>query len=158
MKVHTLYKLYKVNGLYDYKLKNTDDLLRCHSIDYKQVDGFNHLNDINKKIYKNFIINIFNGLSLESRDTLIPKSIYYVEDIEYLSKEKLEDDYYVITRRIIKSIDRNGKKTIIHDYNDYEHSNLNPIKTDTQKYLRFEYELNGKKEWLHIIDEGNGWY
>ena len=34
-----LEKLYEVNGLKDYKLKTTDDLLKTHGIDFKEVAG-----------------------------------------------------------------------------------------------------------------------
>lgn len=28
--------IYKLNGITDYKLKSTDDLLKCHGIDFKK--------------------------------------------------------------------------------------------------------------------------
>jgi len=79
--------LYKVNGLYDYKLKSTEDLLKVHGVDFQEVNGYKRLDDLDKQLYKKFIVNIFNGLGLESRATLVPKGIYFVEDIDYLAKE-----------------------------------------------------------------------
>lgn len=36
-----LENLYKVNGLEDFRLRNTDDLLKVHGINYKGVAGYN---------------------------------------------------------------------------------------------------------------------
>jgi len=80
-------KMYEINGLKDYKLKTTGDLLKVHGIDFKEVRGYNRLDDLNRVIYEKFIVNLFNGLGLESRATMIPEGIYYVEDIGYLAKE-----------------------------------------------------------------------
>jgi len=78
-----LEKLYEVNGLKDYRLKNPVDLIKTHGIDYITVDGFNQLSDVNKLLFGKFIVNIFNGLGLDSRMDMIPKGIYFVEDFEY---------------------------------------------------------------------------
>lgn len=59
-----LENLYKVNGLTDYKLNTADDLLRVHGIDYKAVNGYSGLDDLNRAIYAKFIINFFNAQGL----------------------------------------------------------------------------------------------
>jgi len=82
MKRFQLEKLYEVNGLKDYKLKTTDDLLKTHGIDFKAVEGYSRLDDVNKLLYEKFIVNLFNGLGLDSRMTMIPKGIYFVEDFD----------------------------------------------------------------------------
>lgn len=151
-------KLYKINGLIDYKLLNTDDLLKCHGIDYKEVKGYNRLDDINRAIYKKFIVNMFNGLGLESRATLYPKGICFVEEIEYLGKENPEDDFYMTINSVVYSIDRNGLKSVLHTWVDKENKHLEVLKTEIKNYLRFEYEHQGRKEWLHVIKEGKEWY
>jgi len=66
-----LEKLYEVNGLKDYKLKTTDDLLKTHGIDFKEVDGYTRLDDLNKLLYEKFIVNFLNGLGLDSRMALM---------------------------------------------------------------------------------------
>lgn len=153
-----LEKLYEKNGLKDYKLNNTDDLLKCHGIDYKGIEGYNRLDDINRAIFKKFIVNIFNGLGLESRATLYPRGIYYAEEIEYIGKENPEDDYYISISSVVYSIDRNGFKSVLHTWEDEEYKHLKALKSETKKYLRFEYEHQGRKEWLHVIKEGRKWY
>jgi hypothetical protein len=151
--------LYKVNGLTDFRLRNTEDLLRVHGIDYKAVDGYSQLDDLNRQIYEGFIINIFNVFGLESRGTLVPKGIYFVEDIQYLVKEKPEDDFYIVAGGIVKAIDRNGLKSVLHTWEDEDYKHLKIDKREAGKnYLRFEYEHKGRSEWLHVVKDGKVWY
>lgn len=157
MNILQIKNLYKVNGITDYKLKSTGDLLRMHDIDFKSVTGYKGLDDINRSLYEKFIVNIFNANGLESRTTLIPTGIYYVEDIEYLSKENPSDDYYVTIGGFVKSIDRNGVETILHSWNDEDYKHLAVTQTKRKKYLRFEYKHKGRKTWQHVIDE-KSWY
>ena len=159
-----LEKLYEVNGLTDYRLHSTEDLLRVHGIDYKEVAGYENLDDLNRAIYEKFIVNIFNAWGLDSRLNLIPKGIYWVEDTEYLVKENPENDFFDVSGQVIFSIDRNGSRQLLHHWEDDEFKHLPKIKETTKNYLRFEYQHgtdgrgNPKEEWLHVIKEGKEWY
>lgn len=150
--------LYKINGITDFKLKSTDDLLRTHGIDYKAVAGYNSLDDSNKQLYEKFISNIYNAFGLRARATLIPKGIYYVEDEEYFITERDEEGQYnVAVGGVVKSIDKNCNKTILHTWEDQDYKHLQKTKGKTKNYLRFEYEIQGSSGWLHVIDE-ESWY
>ena len=149
--------LYKINGLTDYKLRNTEDLLKVHGIDFKAVEGYNRLDDLSRAVYEKFIVNIFNVFGLESRATLIPKGIYFVEDTDYLIKENPEDDYFIVTGGIVKIIDRNGMKSVLRSWTDEDYKDIEPIESDSKTYLRFEYEHDNRKEWLHVTKE-DSWY
>ncbi|MCO5388852.1 MAG: hypothetical protein NHB14_27215 [Desulfosporosinus sp.] len=105
-----LEKLYEVNGLKDYRLRTTDDLLRVHGIDFKSVDGYSRLDDVNKMLYERFIVNYFNGFGLDTRLTMIPKGIYFVEDFDYLVKENPEDDYWNVSGGLVMAIDMERPK------------------------------------------------
>lgn len=153
-----LEKIYEVNGLEDYKLNTTENLLKCHGIDYKNVDGYNRLDDVNRHIYKTFIINIFNALGLDSRATLIPKGIYFVEDIQYLCKLNPADDTYIVKERTILSVDRSGLKSVLYNYTDEEYEGLPVLTAESSNYLRFEYEHHERYAWLHVIKNGEQWY
>lgn len=152
-----LENLYKVNGIDNFKLRNTDDLLKTHDINFKAIDGYNRLDDIHRQVYDKFIVNIFNAFGLESRATLIPKGIYYVEDIQYLVKENPEDDHYLVVGGIIYAIDRNGLKSVLHTWKDEEYTHLEIVESEEKNYLRFEYEHDGRSEWLHVTNE-KSWY
>lgn len=150
--------LYKANGIADYRLRSAEDLLKTHGIDYKEINGYEELDDINKLLYEKFIVNIFNTFGLDTRATLIPKGIYYVEDIKYLVEEKDDEGkYYVAASGVIKTIDKNGKKTILHTWEDEDYKKHVKSESECQTYLRFEYVINGRNEWLHVSGEYS-WY
>ncbi len=149
--------LYKANGLTDYKLKSTDDLLKVHGINFKAVGGYNRLDDVHRLVYEKFILNIFNAFGLESRATLVPSGIYYVEDVDYLAKERPEDDHYMVVGGIIYALDRNGLKSVHRTWKDEDYEHLEVIESESKNYLRFEYEHQGRNEWLHVTNE-KSWY
>lgn len=152
-----LEKLYEVNGLNDYKLKTTDDLLRVHGIDFKAVEGYSRLDDVNKLLYEKFIVNYFNGYGLDARLTMIPKGIYFVEDFDYLVKENPEDDYWNVSGGLVMAIDKNGLKTVHREWKDDDYTHLEAIEGKHKTYLRFEYEEDGRDVWMHVIDPKT-WY
>lgn len=157
-------KLYEVNGLEDYKLRSTEDLLRCHGIDFKAVDGYNRLDDLSRAIYEKFILNIFNAWGLESRAMLVPKGIYFVEETQYLVKENPEDDYYIVAGGLVMTVDRSGLKTVLRKWEDEDYKHLEVKESEASQYLRFEYEHGTyddgtlRREWLHVIKDGKEWY
>ncbi len=147
--------IYKANGLNDYKLTCTDDLLKVHGINFK-VDGYNRLDDLNRRLYEKFIVNIFNAWGLESRATLIPKGIYFVEEISYAVKQE-DSDGFLEVAGTVNIIDKNGIKTVLHSWEDEDYKHLEQAKTYSKTYLRFEYEHQGHDEWLHVLNEKE-WY
>lgn len=164
MKRKQLEKLYEVNGLADYRLRNTEDLLRVHGIDFTEVSGYSSLDDLNKSIFEKFIVNIFNSWGLDSRLILFPKSINLVLDIEYYVKENPDDDYFILAGHTIYAIDRNENKRLLYRWEDEAYKHLKTILTKPIEYLRFEYQLgtdeegNPRDEWLHVISEGREWF
>lgn len=154
-----LENLYKVNGLIDYRLRNTEDLLKVLGIDFADVKGYATLDDLNKVNYERFIVRFFNGWGFEPKMTILPKGIYWVEDIERLIDK---EDYCVIVGGTIKSIDKNGVKTVIHDWNskEDEYKNCKSYNDKPKYYLRFEYTMGeeNNKEWLHVTEQGTEWY
>lgn len=157
-----LENIYRANGLTDYRLQNTDDLLKVHGINFKAVDGYKGLDDLNKALYEKFIVNIFNAWGLESRATLIPKGIYFVEETTHAIKQSDEEgEYFLAVAGLVDSIDRNGFKKTIHVWKDdnfkaWEDKDLQ-IKSESETYLRFEYQHDGRDEWLHVMNEKE-WY
>lgn len=150
--------LYKANGIEDFKLRNTEDLLKLYSINFKEVDGFSELNDANKKIFEKFIVNVFNAIGIESRATLVPIAIYWVEETEYLTKRNPQDDSYIIKGGVVYAISRNGVKKLINKWKDPDFKDYKVMVTETKTYLRFEYKHGNKKQWLHVTENGTEWY
>ena len=159
-----LENIYRSNGLDNFQLRNTDDLMKVHGIDYKAVKGYKDLDDLNKSIYETFIINIFNAYGLSARMELMPQAIYYVEEIEFLAKDSPEDNFYNVAGLIVNSIDKHGKKTKIREWHDDHFDGLEKITRSNGNYLRFEYQHGTNdegipiREWLHVIKNGKEWY
>ncbi len=140
------------------KINTTDEILELYGVDFKDVKGYEGLTDANKEIYKTFIVNLYNAWGSESRETLVPMGIYWVEHNEHLTKEDPEDEGYLIIGSTIYSIDKEGNK-VLHRKWISEGSEDSPIlETDKSEYLRFEYKHRGRKEWLHVIKDGKEWY
>lgn len=158
MDIAQIENLYKLNGLNDFELKNTDDLLRVHGLDYKKIDGYNRLDDLNRTFYKKFIIKFFNAQFLEVRSQIVLRSINFVEDILYLGKENITNDEFVPLGGTVNAICRNGLKVVIRTWKDDEYKNLHVLEDEVDNYLRFEYRVNGENEWLHVIKNGEEWY
>jgi len=151
-------KIYKANGLKDNLLRSTDDLLKIYGIDYREVDGYSRLDDLNKQLYLKFIVNFYNAQGLNSRATIVPKGIYFVEDMDYMVKENPDDDYFTSAGGLILAIDKNGLKTVHWSWKNENYKHLKLIEGKVKTYLRFEYEHYGREGcWLHITDEKT-WY
>jgi hypothetical protein len=150
-------ELYKQNGLEDFKLGSVEDLEEVHKIKIEKIEGFATLDDANKMLFKEFLINFLNALGLESRAELTPKFVYYVEEITYLTKEDKSDDYYIIKGTIVNAITKNGDKFKIHEWKDSDYKDFPVLKTETTNYLRFSYKHYEREEWLHVKDP-HSWY
>ncbi len=57
----------------------------------------------------------------------------------------------------MKAIDKNGLKTVLRSWKDDDYTHLEMIEGKAEIYLRFEYEHNERKEWLHVTDPKT-WY
>jgi hypothetical protein len=108
--------IYKANGLKDFRLQNTTDILKCHDIDVQAIKGYSELDELNRRAYKKFIVKFLNSQGLDSRIELVPMGIYYVEDVECFAKDPADPQYKVPVAKIIKSIDKNGLFKIIHSF------------------------------------------
>lgn len=156
MNRHQLENIYLENGLKDFKIRTTEDLQKVHGIDFKGIDGYNRLDDLNRAIYEKFIINFINGQGLEYRD-IVPKGIYFVEEFIYMIKEKPENDYFTVVGEKILVIDRNGVKTVHKDSVHEFYAGFEIIESEPQQYLRFEYEYHDDPRWTHVLNNGVSW-
>lgn len=89
--------LYKENGIYDFKLRNTEDLFKIHGIDVKKVEGFSELDNTHKETCEEFIVKMFNSRGVKSRGALIPKEVYVIDDIQYQLQESTKHGYCVVS-------------------------------------------------------------
>lgn len=147
---------YKVNGLTENKLNALEDILNVYGLDVLEVEGYDTLTDENKNLYKKFILNFFNGWGLEARSTIKPISFNEVEELEHIGQENSDDGYVTTLLHEIYVIKNDGSKELFKVWENKE-DKLEIKDTIKNRYLRFEYEIYGRKEWLHILNE-NEWY
>lgn len=150
--------IYQNNGILNYQLRNTDDLIKCHGIVCENVKGYEYLTEENKQIFKKFLLNFLNILGLQKRFSIKPLAINFVEDTIYDAVDPDDSEYYVTVKQIVKAIHNNGEKKIIHKHFYKEYKDLEISHIDTFKYFRFEYKEGTRKEWLHITHKGTQWY
>lgn len=147
---------YKINGLTENKLNVLEDILNVYGLDVLEVEGYDTLTDENKNLYKKFILNFFNGWGLEARSTIKPISFNEVEELEHIGQENSDDGYVTTLLHEIYVIRNDGSKELFKVWENKE-DKLEIKDTIKNRYLRFEYEIYGRKEWLHILNE-NEWY
>jgi len=156
--------IYETNGLTDYRLITLDDLKKCHGIDVTGTFGYSGLTEENKDTFQRFILKYFNGHGLDSRMIIVPVSINFVEDIDYIApdpraKEDEEyKDYVVSVIRKINVIKDNGEIEPLHKYQDKEYRKIKPTTRRKTTYLRFEFKEDKTKVWLHVTHNGTQWY
>jgi phage anti-repressor protein len=164
MNRYDIEKIYQENGLNDYRLTCLEDLKNCHGIDAEKIKGYEDLTEENKEIFRNFIVNYFNGQGMGRKMITVPKAINYVEDIDYIAADPrgADDEYYknyvISVVRKINIIKANGKKKQLHKYQDDEYKNIEPTKEVRKEYLRFEFKEGKSNIWLHVTHEGTQWY
>lgn len=156
MEYRELEEQYKKNGLTENKLNVVEDILNVYGLDILNVQGYDTLTDEIKKLYKNFILNFFNGWGLEARSTIKPISFNDVEEIEHIGMISPDDGYVTTILHEIYVIKNDESKELIKAWENKE-DKLEIKDTVESRYLRFEYEIYGKNEWLHILNE-NEWY
>lgn len=147
---------YKDRGLNDFRINTIEDIFHLYNIDILKVDGYDLLTEEHKQLYKKFIINFFNGWGLEARETLKPISFNYVEEVEHVGKEDPEDGYVITLLKEISLIKYDGSMEVLTRQENKDNK-LKVLEVYKNKYLRFEYELYDRKEWLHIVNEEE-WY
>lgn len=139
-------------GLYDYQLKTLDNLLQIYNFDVRKLSGYSLLSDENRELFNNTILRFYNAHGLDSRLSLSPKSVNYVEEITYFKFVcDSEDRYFEDVAVFTNIVDRSGN---IHEYKKdiFCDAQLSECGKRSYFYLRFELE----NEFYHFID--GYWY
>lgn len=149
-----LEKLYLVNGIYDYKLRNLEDLINVHGIDAAIVKGYSDLNINDRNAFETFIVKYLNSHGLDHRLIINFTKVYRAYEVDYLIRQ--EEGDFVFAGEVWNCTNKNTK---VRSWGEIKNKN-NPetIKSKTDDYLRVEFKEGKYKIWLHIINEGEGWY
>lgn len=149
-----LEKLYSVNGVYDCKLRNLEDLIKIHNLDVKTIKGYSDLNNNDKNAFEIFILKYFNSQGLDNRLILNFTKVYRAYEVNYLIRQDEGD--FIFAGEVWNCTNKNTK---VRSWGDIKNkNNPNAIKSKTDDYLRVEFKEGKYKIWLHIIDEGEEWY
>jgi len=159
-----LINLFEVNGLTDYQLKNTADLLKVFGIKLEEVEGFETLSDKNKDLFSEFILNFYNIHGIDNKLLIEIKSIFFVTEQETCLQKNNDDDYLSFYKSTTTVLDKDLKPLkLLKEYKDKSLSNkeYKEVEIEPKFYLRFDYIWNYddgiKKEWLHVVNQ-NEWY
>lgn len=148
---------YKLYGLDDKKLKVLKDISNIYEISPLEIQGYGTLTRENKNIYKHFIINFFNSWDLDTRKTIKPLSINDVEEIKYLGNADPDDpEYFTILIHELYVIKNDSTKELLKRL-EYKENSMKIKDTVKDRYLRFEYEIHGIQEWIHVLNDED-WY
>lgn len=144
---------YNNYGIDDFKLRNINDLYQLHGINIENIEGYDTLNDLERYVFKKFIVNYYNVWEVDTRDILKPLNIYRVQQIDLLYYEN--DEPVIVGYELARFIEG---EFVLHEINiDEGYRSTELERYEPQSYLRFEYEKDNKNEWLHIVDEKT-WY
>lgn len=143
---------YEALGLTDYKLRTLEQLNAIHGVNVQTLSGYDTLSDEHRELFDKTIINFFNGRGLDARKALIPKSINYVLQVDYIKYLPDEDCYETVKTEIFLLKDNEIKKRL-HRYVFEKGVNFKECKRNEKSYLRFEL----KDEWYHLLSTTN-WY
>lgn len=152
-----LKNIYLSNGLNEFKLNNHNDLLNVHRINVKNIPGYSNLSNDHRTLFDSFIINFYNTAELETRAMLVPVSVNFVLEEEYLGKRNTADDYYIPLGGKFTVLLNSGETKVISRWKDKAYKNLPCLSTEKLSYLRFEYKIGKSKSWQHVISN-NEWY
>lgn len=119
-----------------------------------QVTGYDTLTHEHQELFKAFLINFTKQLT---RFKFEPISIYFVEEVTSLGRESPEDEHYIPLGANTYIIYPNSSKELLQSWQDADYKHLLPLLTERRKYLRFDYKINGREGWQHVIDK-NTWY
>jgi len=158
MNIQQIKTIYTANDLSTFKVNSHNDLMKVHGVNIEEIQGYNKLSLEHKTIFDAFILNFYNAQGLEQRSSLLPKSINFVLSEQSLGKRYDTDDFYIPLGTVITAFYADGNETkILKHWKDKKYKDIPCTLKEKEKYLRFEYQINGHEEWLHVLSEER-WY
>ena len=149
--------LYEANGRNDYRLKTVEDILNIHGFDIRETTGYSDLTEENKKIFEAYVLKHMNGVGMNTRITMWPKSVHYVKEILKYGPEEWDEDEqrkfrWQIGREFI-ILKANGRTKKFRSYWDDGKGEGDVDSTKENEVLRVDWKYCGHNEWFHVSEE-----
>ena len=153
---------YKDAGIEGLTLKDVNDFECIYGIAVDEITGFETLSLEHKWNFSRAIVSIYNRIGIENREKIMPRSIYYVEEVMYNYINSSDDELLCAYAKIyaLNEVGTRICELIGYDFElDVE---IKDCDTFVTRYLRFEtneeiYEIDRDNEFLSITGGGKTW-
>lgn len=149
-------KLYEERGLTDYCLRTAEDVLFVHNFDLTETTGFEDLTEEQKKLFIAYVCTYMNGLGMNTKITLWPKSVHFVKEYIYCQAPTWDEDeqrmirYQIGREWIIQKANGRTKKFKKYFDEGKSEADVDQVATTEKEYLRVDWKYNGGSEWFHV--------
>lgn len=150
-------KLYESRGRSDYRLKNAEDILYIHNFDIRETPGYEDLTEEQKALFAAHCLAYMNGVGMNTKITMFPKSVHYVKEYRYYSAPEWDEEEkrYVpwqIGREWI-ILKANGRTKRFKKYMDEGKTvaDIDSTLTTETEYLRVDWRQHGTNVWFHVL-------
>lgn len=120
-------------------------------LDRCDIEGFNELSKDQQEIYRKFILKFVLGFE---RAVIKPLAINFVKELDYVYID--ETECFVGLGMEVFNQSTNG--VLFSNIEECDKGKAD--KVNMKQYLRFDYTIDGREEWLHV-ERNNGnieWY
>lgn len=151
-----LEKLYEEEKLYDYRLKNIEELCRIHDIKLNQIEGYTKLTERDKQTFTEFLVNYYNTHEIERRNIISLRVFRALEEEYVIDDLKIKGEIFLV-KRIIYKVGFNNKMELVEECIDSEYEEYDSRLGSVFSYLKFVCVENGRHVCIHIRSKNN-WY
>lgn len=113
------------------------------------IKGFNELSKEQQETYRKFILKFI--IQFE-RAVIKPVAINFVKEFDYVYIDKDEDCYVGLG---IEVFNQANNEVLFSNIEEDEKRKAD--KVNVKEYLRFDYLIDDREEWLHVISDKE-WY
>lgn len=149
--------LYEFHGLTDYRLKTVEDVSKIHGFNLRETTGYEDLTEDQKKLFETYAIAHMNGVGMNTRITMWPKSVHFVKEYQYCSSPEWDEDEQRMIRWqigqewIIQKANGRTKKFKKYFDEGASEADVDSVYTTEKEYLRVDWKYHGHSEWFHVI-------
>lgn len=154
-------KLYAACGRDDCRILTVNDIKVIHGFDIRETTGYEDLTEEQKATFEAYVIKHMNGVGMNTRITMWPKSVHFVKEYTYCAAPEWDEEEGKYIRWQI------GREWVIHKANGRTkkfkkyfdegktEADVDEVATTEKEYIRVDWKYNGSNEWFHVSPELN---